>query len=257
MGATLLDRQGRSVVPTKVGEMLYRRATGLLKETRHVELEVEAFMGRWKGTVRIGGSTVSGNHILPGLLAEFRRAYPEAAVEMTVGDSDRISTLVSFGTLELGFVSALQANSTLEATPLWVDELVLVAPPSHRWCGPGSVGLRALATEPMIIREPSSGTRQTLAVGLEEVWEGGVDALDIAAVLGSSEAIKEGVIGGLGVAFLSARAVQRELEAGLLSVVAVEGLEVDRCIHVVADPRSSKSPLCQAMMDFVLARIQD
>lgn len=257
VGAPLLERHGRKVASTKVGEMLYERARELLKETRNVGLEVEAFLGKWKGTIRIGASTVPGNHILPGILAEFRAAYPEGTVEMTVGDSDRVTTLVSFGTLELGFVSAAPEGTDLEVTPLWSDELVLVAPPSHPWCTEGTISLKEVIAAPLILREPSSGTRQSLVGALGDAVEIGADALNVAAVFGSPDAVKEGVIHGLGMAFLSERAVRREVDAGLLAVIPIEGLGLTRRIRLVADPKASKSPLAQALIDFIEKRMEE
>ncbi len=254
VGGSLLDRRGRKVVTTKVGDLLYQRAKELLRETQNVELEVEAFLGRWAGTLRVGASTVPGNQILPGLLVAFREAYPESRVEMTVGDSDRIGTLVSFGTLELGFVTAVPESSELDRATLWSDELVLVAPPGHPFCGRETVSLEDLAAEPLILREPSSGSRQRVEAALADAYDGGVDALRVGCVLGSPEAIKEGVMQGLGLAFLSSRAIQRERDAGLLCPLAVEGLSLTREVLLVSDPKVGRTPLGQALMDFVLSQ---
>jgi len=252
----LLDRMGRGVAPTKVGEFLYGQALELLEQKRNVGLEVEAFLGRWKGTIRVGGSTIPGNYILPSLLAGFRRAYPESIVDLTIGDSDGIAQAVLQGDLELGFVGSLGSIGGLDSELLWSDELVLAVPRGHRWCAGGRVTLKEVAAEPLILREAGSGTQQSLLADLGDALEGG-DALNAACILGSSDAVKEGIKCGLGVAFISSRAIQTELDAGILETVEVEGLPLTRRFHLVRDPRRARSPLCAALTDFVLSSIPD
>jgi len=252
--ARLLDRLGRVVVPTRAGELLYRKAVDLLERKRNVGLEMEAFLGRRKGTVRIGGSTIPGNYILPGIVVEFREEYPGIVVDVTVGDSDRITGMVAEGELELGFVGATGNRPGLEYTRLWDDELVLVVPESHPWSRRERVEMRELPAEPLLLREPGSGTQQSLLAGLEEFLDGGTESLNVVCILGSSDAVKEGVKCGLGVAFISSRAVRTEVDAGLLKTVEMEGLRFRRHFHLVNDPRRARSPLCQALVDFVGSR---
>jgi len=255
VGTKLLDRLGRSVVPTKAGKLLHARAVELLERRRNIGFELEAFLKQWRGAIRIGGSTIPGNYILPGILAEFRKEYPEIIVDVTIGDSDRIADMVSEGSLELGFVGAAQSRSALEHTKLWGDELVLAVPASHAWSGRKRVELGELAAEPLILRESGSGTQQSLRAELGEFLDGGADALNVACILGSSDAVKEGVKCGLGVALISSRAIKTEVDAGLLEAVEVEGLRLRRHFHLVTDPRRTRSPLCEALTDFVLTGV--
>jgi len=257
VGTKLLDRLGRSTVPTKAGELLHARAVDLLERKRNIGFEIEAFLKHWRGTIRIGGSTIPGNYILPGILAGFRKDYPEIIVDVTIGDSDGITDLVSGGSLELGFVGAVRSRSALEHTKLWGDDLVLAVPASHAWSTRKRVELGELATEPLILRESGSGTQQSLRSGLGGVLEGGAESLNIACILGSSDAVKEGVKCGLGLALISSRAIKTEVDAGLLWAVEVEGLRLKRHFHLVTDLRRTRSPLCKALTDFVLSRVSE
>jgi len=249
--ARLLDRLGRSVVPTKAGELLYPKAVDLLTRKRGVGFELQAFTGCLKGSIRIGGSTIPGNYILPRIMGEFSREYPGIIVDVTIGDSNGVAALVSDGVLELGFVGSVGNLSMLQYTRLWDDDLVLVAPESHHWISRARVKIRDLTTEPLIMREPGSGTQQTLTAELAGRLPGGIDSLNIACILGSSDAVKEGVKCGAGLAFISSRAVRTEIETGLLKVVEVEGLRLKRHFHLVTDSRRTCSPLCTTFKDFV------
>lgn len=252
MGTRLLDRLGRSVVPTKAGELLFGKAADLLERKRNIGFEIEAFLEQWKGTVRVGGSTIPGNYILPDILGRFRKEYPEIIVAVTIRDSDEIAGMVSEGVLELGFVGSDGSRAVLEHTRLWEDDLVLVVPASHPWGTRERVELRELMTEPLILREPGSGTQQSLRTGLEDLFVDGTESLNVACILGSSDAVKEGVKCGVGVAFISSRAIGTEIDAGLLKVVEVEGLRFRRHFYLVTDPRRTRSPICQAFMNFVV-----
>ncbi len=254
LGTRLLDRLGRIVMPTSAGSLLYEQAIDLLERKRNIGLEMEAFLGQRRGTVRIGASTVPGNYILPGILGEFREEEEDIVIDATIGDSNMIAKMVASGELELGFVGAIQDGSSLEHRKLWEDELVLVVPGSHRWSARSQVELRELASEPMGIRNAGSGTQQTLLKGLGRVLGTGFAPPNIACILGSSDAVKEGVKAGLGVAFISLRAARTEVEAGLLNIVEVGDLSFKRHFYLVSDPRRARSPLCHALMDFVSAR---
>jgi DNA-binding transcriptional LysR family regulator len=247
----LLDRLGRGVAPTKAGELLFRRAVELLDRKRNLESEMAAFLGRLKGTLRIGGSSVPGNYILPDLLVRFRKSFPGIVVEVVVGDSAGIADMVEAGTLELGFVGSGPGPSTLEYTRLWEDELVLVVPPSHPWAGKRQVELSELSGQPLILREPGSGTRQSLRAELAGLLPDAAEGNNVACVLGSSDAVKEGVKGGLGLAFISARAVRTEVETGLLRIVKIRKLKLRRHFYLVRDPRRAHSPLSEAFMEFI------
>ena len=253
VGTKLLDRLGRSVVPTKAGELLYGKAVDLLERKRNIGLEIEAFLGHWKGTIQIGGSTIPGNYILPAILGRFRKEYPEIIANLAIGDSDRIASMVSEGMLELGFVGSVGGRSALKHTKLWGDDLILIVPASHPWAEEEQVEMQDLRTEPFILREPGSGTQQSLTDGLETIFASRTESLNVACILGSSDAVKEGVKCGLGVAFISSRAVRTEVQSGLLKTVPVKGLRQRRHFYLVTDPRRARSPLCQAFIDFVIS----
>jgi len=253
VGTRLLDRLGRRVVPTGAGELLYRGALELLQKKREVSLEMEEFLGLRRGSVTVGASTVPGNYILPPLIGRFRREYPEITLEVIVGDSDEIADKVLSGTVEVGFVGSVGRDRNLDHTEVWHDELVLVVPASHPWSADSPVKLEALCLESFIARESGSGTQQHLERQLESARPGGASCLKVACILGSSDAVKEGVKAGVGAAFISKRAVETEVGAGVLKTIEVEGFSVKRHFHMVTDARRSPTPLCRALVQFIHA----
>jgi DNA-binding transcriptional LysR family regulator len=254
IGTKLLDRCGREIVPTKAGELLYKRAAKHLELKRQTCVELEKFLGIRKGDIEIGGSTIPAEYVLPGILKRFRDEYPDVIVRLRIGDSDEISHQVSEGTLELGVVGSKGKIKGLVYKEIWKDELVLVVHPSHRWTRQRSISLKELCQEPFIQREGGSGTRQMLERRLQALHSAGLDSFQVVSQLGSSTAVKEGIRNRLGVSILSRRAVGEEVIAGSLKIVPMKNLSLERSFFLIRDRRRTQSPLCRALFDFLQSK---
>jgi DNA-binding transcriptional LysR family regulator len=253
VGTKLLDRLGRQIAPTRAGELLYKHALLLLDMKRTASLEMQDFLGLKKGSIHLGGSTIPGEYILPKVIKDFREKYPLMTVSLTIADSSEIESHVLEGNLELGVVGSKSAHSTLIRNELWQDELVLAVPAQHRWAKKKEVSIKELSKEPFIMRELGSGTLKIVDDYLRTSGIKGIESLEIAARFGTSTAVKEGIKTGLGVSILSARALNTELRTGILKAVKVKGISMSRKFYLVRDRRRTTSPLCQAMIDFLLA----
>jgi DNA-binding transcriptional LysR family regulator len=113
---------------------------------------------------------------------------------------------------------------------------VVIVPAGHAWARRRQVSLKQLAAQPLILREPGSGSRWCLEEALTAAGTT-LGAMPVALELGSNEAIKEAVVRGLGVAVMSAQAVQKELAAGALHALGVTGLALEREMFIVRDRR--------------------
>ncbi|MFW6055153.1 MAG: LysR substrate-binding domain-containing protein, partial [Thermodesulfobacteriota bacterium] len=158
VGVRLLDRLGRKVSPTRAGEIFYRQADKLLEMKKLAKMEMQEYLGLQKGVVKIGGSTIPGEYILPRLLGKFQEEHPRVSIDVTVADSKEIEALVIAGGLEIGVIGYRDVAPGLDRHELWEDELVLVVPGNHPWAGLESVSWPELAGQPFIVRERGSGT---------------------------------------------------------------------------------------------------
>ena len=156
------------------------------------------------------------------------------------------------GNLELGVVGSKGVHRSLICTELWQDELVLAVPAQHRWAKKKEVSIHELSEEPFIMREVGSGTLKIMDAYLRASGIKGIESLVIAARFGTSTAVKEGIKTGLGVSILSTRALNTELKTGILKALKVKGLSMSRKFYLIRDKRRTTSPLCQAMIDFLL-----
>ncbi len=253
VGVRLLDRLGRQAVPTKAGELLYKHAKAILKMKAAAKLELQDFLGLKTGEIRIGGSTIPGEYILPRVIGRFCLEYPDVQVSLSIASSVDIENRVAQGEFELGVVGSKGTQKTLSCQKLWKDDLVLAVPAHHRWAGRKELSLHELGNEPFIARETGSGTLRFLEESLAGAGLKGTDSLRIVARLGTSTAVKEGVKAGVGVSILSAIAVQTEKEAGSVALLKVKGLALQRHFYLVLDRRRKLSPLADAFTRFLLS----
>ena len=252
VGTKLLDRLGRNVVPTRAGELLYKHAVLLLEMKRTACLEIEDFLGMKQGEILIGGSTIPGEYILPEVIGRFNKKYPLVSVILTIADSSEIEGRVLDGDFELGVVGSKSSHRNLIRHELWKDELVLAVPAQHRWAKKDKISLEELSEEPFILREIGSGTLRIMEDYLQSPRSKGIESLHVVARFGTSTAVKEGIKSGLGISILSSRALDTELKTGILKSLKVKDLPMSRSFYLIRDKRRIASPICQAMLDFLL-----
>ncbi len=257
VGVRLLNRLGREISPTKAGELLYKHAVLLLDMKKTACLEMEELMGVKRGDIRLGGSTIPGEYILPKIMGLFCREHPLISVNLSVADSVSIETSILNGGLELGVIGSKTMKKTLICQELWADELVLAVPSKHRWAGRETVSPEALLEEPFIFREQGSGTFKIFDKYLRTAGARGVNALNAVARLGTSTAVKEGIKAGLGVSILSSRALETELDSGVLKTLKIKNLPMRRSFYLIRDKRRIASPLNRALCDFLLKSIKE
>ncbi len=250
LGLQLLDRLGRGATPTRAGQLFLGYTQRILALAREARQAIDQFQGRMSGELVVGGSTIPGEYLLPTLIGRFKGKYPEIAITLLIGDSRQVSEWVEEGRVELGVVGARPPSRALDSRALMTDELVVVVPAGHPWFTHESITLEELRTEPMIVRERGSGSRGALERALAAISLD-LGAFRVAAEMGSTQAVKQGVRAGVGVSLISKRAVEDECRARLLHCVKVRDLRVSRSFYLVTHRDRSRSPLASAFLEFI------
>lgn len=243
LGVALFERAGRGVRLTDAGRLVRGYARQILALAGELTEAVDDLGALRRGQLRLGASTTVGDYLLPAALAAFRQAYPAVQVAVEIANTGRVVDRLRHGEIHLGLIGEPVADPDLVVEPYRDDELVLIVPPGHRWSG-GTVPQAELAGEPLIAREPGSATREVVEAALAAA---GV-RLPIGFELGGTEAVKGAVAAGLGVAFVSACAVQQELASGRLARAEVAGLQIRRQFQVA---RRRGRPLTAAEAAFL------
>ena len=251
LGDKILSRVGGEVTPTPLGQILFERASTLLALKRETLAAVDGFQGKVKGALTIGGSTIPGEYILPGKLGAFIERYPEVKPVLRIADSAGIVEEVLDGRVELGFVGFKGEDRRLAFHKIWKDQMVLAVPKSHPWRRLGSIDLKDLHKGRFIIREGGSGTLRSFQKLLARKGYATNKLLNVTMELGSTAAIKEALIAGMGVSILSRTAIRREVQDGFLKAVPIRGLKLERDFYQVHHRHRSLSPVSQAFVQFL------
>lgn len=208
LGVTLFDRVGRRLVMNEQGQRFYPQARLLL----HQADALGGLFKRGGGNLRIGASTTIGNYVLPDLLANAEH-LPCRRVE--IGNTHEIADSVARCDLDVGLIEGKLQHPDLRTTPWRQDEMVIVAASESQWSSLSDAAT-ALAQAPWIMREAGSGTRNIV----EQQLLGEFEAVNIVLELGSSVAIHNAVLAGLGISCLSRHIVQHSLASGRLRLIA-------------------------------------
>jgi len=230
LGARLFERRGRVVTLTEAGRILEDHALRVLATLAGAQEAITDLTGGGRGSLVIGASTTPGLYLMPALMGAFEREQPGISVDLRIANSRVIEEQVRANELDLGVVGGhglAPGEECLAAGML--DELVLIVAPGHAWARRARLEPSILARERLLIREDGSATRQVTERALQQ----GEVKIGRTLVLGHTEAIKQAVIAGLGVAFVSIHAVRGELETGRLARVRVRGLDIHRHFHVI------------------------
>jgi DNA-binding transcriptional LysR family regulator len=236
LGVPLFRRAAGRVELTDAGRKLHEYARRILDLHREAR---EAITGREtpvEGELAIAASSVPGDYLLPALLAAFGSRHPRVRVRAAVGDSEGVIGQLERGEVSVGLVGRRPDDTHLEARHLADDRMVLVVPPGHVLTRRHPVTPDALAAHPFVLREAGSGLRHSFEAALARAGRSLAD-LRVALELGSNEAIQGAVLRGVGIAVLSALAARREVAAGRLVALEIEGLCCDREMFVVTDRR--------------------
>lgn len=251
----LIDRASKEALPTKAGELLYSYAKRMLALRDETETALAEYKGKIRGRLIIGGSTIPGTYLMPQLIGDFKRKYPDVIVSLVIGDTNHIIECVLAGELELGVVGAKAETQKIIQKKLIEDEMRLIVPSDHRWAGKRSVAFKQLVSEPFILRERGSGTLKSLHQSLSERGHS-IEDLKVIAELGSTQAICQGIKTGAGVSIISTLAVADDLQEGKLFALEVKGLDLKRNFYLTQHRYRSSSPLGKAFVEFLEEKLE-
>ena len=215
----LFDRAHNRISLTEAGKRVYEYADDIFELYAKMDNAVRDLTGEISGVLIIGASTTIAEYMLPALLGDFKKKYPDVNVQLRVSNSDGIVHMVENNDIDLGVVESPVLNKNLVVEECRKDRLVAIVPPQHALSKKKEVTIKELLEHEYIAREEGSGTREVIH---EQLAEAGMKSADlhISMELGSPEAIKGAVEAGMGVSIVSEVTIHKELEIGTL--VALE-----------------------------------
>jgi DNA-binding transcriptional LysR family regulator len=250
LGVALFDRIGRRVVPTQAGEIFYGFAKQIVRSLDEAHKALDEYLDLVRGELWIAGSTIPAHYLLPALLGKFCETYPGVRPHLQIGDSQEVIDKVRSFTVELGFVGARLDCPGLSFRPFAEDEIVMVVAAEHPLAGQASVSVDRLPELPFLAREPGSGTQRSWENALTQAGVD-IDALNIVAEFGSTEAMVRAARAGLGVGIVSMHAVAEDLQLGRLVRLSLAGHRFHRTFYQVHHSGRALSAPARIFSSFV------
>jgi len=253
VNANLIKRTKSGISLTSEGSILFAYGKKILKLRDEAREKVISLKSTASGHVSVGTSTIPSTYILPSVLTGLREEYPDIKVHILSGDSEDVLEMVLGNQVEIGFIGKQTQDSRLTCEPIWEDELILVAPKDHLLGKYEAAKVDEIINEPFVLRERGSGTRSIMEDYLKANNLPPLSTFNLACELGSSEAIKEAVISGLGISILSIHAVKRELKEGLLVRIPLHGPRILRNFFIIARKHFTPLPHHRKFIEFAKA----
>jgi len=251
LGAELFVRHGRTVTLTEAGRVFHPYATQTVNAAEGGRQAVLDLGGLGRGALLVGASTTPGIYVLPSVIARFRSRYPGIDLKLSIANSRTIEERVRARELDLGVVGGhvLGAGERCVAAGL-VDELVLIVPRAHPWAKLRDIRVEKLRDEPLLMREEGSATRYVTERALQQAGLRCKASME----LDHTEAIKQAVMAGLGIALVSVHAIRGELATRRLAALSVRGLRLRRHFHVIHDEGRRLTSSAQAFLTLLEPR---
>lgn len=249
VGIPLTEQIGKRLFLTEAGRGLFEACRDVLDRLRVLNEDMIGMEGGVKGPLNISAITTA-EYFMPHLLGRFLKDYPRVEPRLTITNQAQVIQRLEDNLDDIVIMGTVPNNNNLDLTAEYFlsNPIVVVAPPNHPLVNERNITLERIAQERFLAREEGSGTR---AARVRLFAAHGLEA-NVYMELGSSEAIKQAVMAGLGISALSWHNLQLELEAGLLAVLDVQHFPLMRRWHAVHLKGKKLSSTSKRFLDFLL-----
>ena len=252
IGMPLFDRSGRSVALTTVGEYMLVYTRKMLSTLKDAEDAAARLQKLEVGLLTIG-MVSTAKYFVPRLLAEFRRDHEGVDIKLVVGNREQLVKMLLANEVDIAIMGSPPKEMATRAEPFAAQPLVFVASVDHPLVARGPLPATALQGQPFIVRERGSGTR----AAMERFLRPSAVEPRVAMEMTSNETIKQAVMAGMGLSFLSLHTMGLELDNRLIAILDVDGAPVVRAWNVVHMLSKLLSPAAEAFRYFVLENGED
>jgi len=244
VGVPLFEQVGKKIYLTDAGRELQRTCREIFSQIERFEMFVADLKGLDTGTLRLSVVTTA-KYFIPRLLGSFCQLHPGIDVSLKVSNRGRILERIAENEDDLYIFGQPPEGLDAVAEPFMENPLVVLAPAGHPLAGKKKIALAELAREPFLLREPGSGTR----MAIERLFAEHKLSLRVRMELGSNEAIKQAIVGGLGVSVLSRQTLVMDAPSGQIVILDVEGFPIERQWYVVYPSGKQPSVVARAFLE--------
>lgn len=246
-GLALIEPLGRTIRLTVAGEAFLTHAIAAIGQLKDLEAHMAEFVGLQRG--RLDLAVVStAKYFIPMLLVHFGSLFRGITVQLKIDNRENVLGLLVRNEADLVVMGRAPADIDCVATPFATNPLAIVAAPDHPLVRRKKLPFSALADYRFVVREEGSGTR----AAMERLFAEHQTPLMVEMEMPSNETIKQAVMAGMGLSFLSLRTVRHELASGHIALVDIQGLPQLGHWYVTHLRQKKLSPATQAFKGFLI-----
>jgi len=247
LGLELLEHVGRRVHPTAAGQEVFETAQDILESINSLGDLAAELKSEVKGELRVSVITTA-TYFMPHLFGAFIERHPDVVPKLTITNRAEVLERLKSNIDDLLIMGQVPSELAVQAHPFIDNELVVVAPPDHPLAKERNISLDRLAQERFLARESGSGTR----LAVDRLFDREKIQITPYMELGSAEAIKQGVMAGLGVSVLSRLSLSLELESRKIAILDVEEFPLVRRWYAVHLRDKKLSLVTRTFLDYIL-----
>jgi DNA-binding transcriptional LysR family regulator len=246
-GLALLEPVGRNIRLTHAGEAFLLHTQAAMGQLKDLEAQMADFVGLKKG--RIDLAVVStAKYFIPMLLVHFGKLFEGINVQLKIDNRENVLGMLARNEADLVVMGRAPADMDCEATAFATNPLTIVAPPNHPLVRRRQLPFSALADYRFVVREEGSGTR----AAMERLFAEHATPLQVQMEMPSNETIKQAVMAGMGLSFLSMRTVRHELASGHIALVDIQGLPQMGHWYITHLRQKKLSPAARSFKEFLI-----
>jgi LysR family transcriptional regulator, low CO2-responsive transcriptional regulator len=246
-GLPLFERIGKKLYITEAGQELLTRARDILRGLKEAEDALDGLKGLRRGRINLAVVSTA-KYFVPQLLARFGSDYPQLEIRLAVNNRNSVIEQLVANEVDLAIMGRSPQSLDTIAEPFAQNPHVIIAAPEHALASKRHIGVETVAKETFIVREPGSGTR----LAMQQFFEERGVMCKVGMEMASNETIKQAVMAGMGVSFISRHTLELELQTRKLVILDVRGTPVVRQWHVAHLAKKRLSPTAAAFKQFVL-----
>jgi LysR family transcriptional regulator, low CO2-responsive transcriptional regulator len=248
-GLPLFERVGKRLFVTEAGQELLGRTREILRALKDAEDALDGLKGLKRGRINLAVVSTA-KYFVPRLLAHFGRQFPELEVKLSVNNRDSVIDQLVSNEVDLAIMGRSPQALETVAEVFAQNPHVIIAAPDHPLARERRIAVDRVAKEIFIVREPGSGMR----LAMEQFFEERALTCRVGMEMASNETIKQAVMAGMGVSFISRHTIDLEIQTQRLAVLNVSGTPVIKQWHVAHLSKTRLSPTAEAFRRFVLTQ---
>ena len=247
VGMPLFDQVGKRLYLTQAGEELVKTCREVFEKLDQFEMTIADLKGLKQGRLRLAVITTA-KYFVPRLLGPFCKRYPGIDVSLQVTNHEHILNRLNENLDDLYVMSQLPDSIEVTYKRILDNPLVVLAPANHPLAQEKNIPIERIAAEPFIMREPGSGTRKAV----QSLFDEHKLSLKVQLDLGSNEAIKQAIAGGLGISILSLHTIALEGPSSQLTVLDAQHFPIERYWYAIYPNGKQLSIVARTFLDYLL-----